>query len=91
VHSYEQETVSTKTKEMSVLLDPRELASGLQCLLMSGNGVCTRNTTVPTGFNTWFVSSTNHKWLQSKEEDIRKASNTSRYTNIKTDVSVPES
>lgn len=58
---------------------------------MSADGVCTGNTTVPIELVAWFVSSANHKWLQSKEKDNGKANDTSRYTNIKTVLSVPKS
>lgn len=43
VYSYKYETVSTKSSEISVLLGPVELGSGVQPLLVA------RNTTVPTG------------------------------------------
>lgn len=91
VYIYENETVPAKPSETSVLLGPAELGSRLQWLLMSANGVHMRNTIMPTGLVVWFVSSENHKWLQGKQEDHGKASNTSRYTNTKTDISVPKS
>lgn len=83
--------MSAKPMERSVLLRPAELGSGFQWLFVSAKGVRTRNTIVPTGLVAWFVSSANHKWLRGKQDVNGKASNTSRYTNIKTNVSVPKS